>query len=81
MSHFSTTVHGDGAIEVEYWPGRTVSGIETSPAVNIILGFASGCLHLSIEHARSLLEALPGVLAEHDAAVTAGESASSTEAA
>ncbi|MBF6468875.1 MULTISPECIES: hypothetical protein [Nocardia] len=73
MSFFNTTVSGHDGITAEYHPEReSAYGDGVIPAtVFIELSGANGYLSLSIEDARTLAEALPGVVAEHEAAVSA----------
>ncbi|MEU5761159.1 hypothetical protein [Nocardia sp. NPDC047648] len=72
MSFFHTTVSGHDGITAEYRPEResTYDGGVIPAAVFIELSGAKAYLCLSIEDARTLAEALPGILAEHDAAVS-----------
>lgn len=72
MSYVSATVYGKG-ISVDYSPARPLdadSDRMISASVHIELGCDRSHVYmsLSIEDARALLAALPGVLAEHDAA-------------
>ncbi|MER7453267.1 hypothetical protein ABTW96_23580 [Nocardia beijingensis] len=73
MSFFNTTVSGYDGITAEYHPEResTYGGGVIPATVFIELSGANAYLSLSIEDARTLAQALPGVLAEHDAAVSA----------
>ncbi|MGY5276440.1 hypothetical protein [Nocardia gipuzkoensis] len=73
MSFFNTTVSGHDGITAEYHPEReSTYGDGVIPAtVFIELSGANGYLSLSIEDARTLAAALPRVVAEHDAVVSA----------
>jgi hypothetical protein len=73
MSFFHTTVSGYDGITAEYHPEResTYGGGVIPATVFIELSDAHAYLSLSIEDARTLAEALPSVLAEHDAVVSA----------
>ncbi|MEU2104309.1 hypothetical protein [Nocardia sp. NPDC019255] len=73
MSFFSTSVSGYDGITAEYHPEResTYGGGVIPATVFIELSGTNAYLSLSIEDARALAQALPGVLAEHDAAVSA----------
>jgi hypothetical protein len=71
MSFFHTTVSGYDGIAAEYHPERESTYGGVIPAtVFIELVDAHAYLSLSIADARTLAEALPGVLAEHDAVVS-----------
>ncbi|MEV0357371.1 hypothetical protein AB0H71_15035 [Nocardia sp. NPDC050697] len=80
MSSMTTVRYSDDGITARYIPGE-VYHYKTSPGSIVIpariavelAGVVGGdaSLSLSIEDARSLLAALPGVLAEHDAAESA----------
>ncbi|WP_280446329.1 hypothetical protein [Nocardia brasiliensis] len=71
MSFFNTTVAGYDGITAQYRPEREREHCVTPAGVLIELSGANAYLHLGIEDARTLAEALPGVLAEHDAVVSA----------
>ncbi|WP_280315713.1 hypothetical protein [Nocardia abscessus] len=71
MSFFNTTVSAYDGIAVEYKAERE-SAYGRNPAwVHVTLSGSDAYLCLSLEDARTLAQALPGVLAEHDAAVSA----------
>ncbi|MEV6101473.1 hypothetical protein [Nocardia sp. NPDC051981] len=70
MSYVSVSSPGYAVegIEVRYQTAHTAdAGLEIPAYVYVSLKGTSGYLALHIEHARALLEALPGVLVEHDA--------------
>ncbi|WP_280182299.1 hypothetical protein [Nocardia cyriacigeorgica] len=74
MSYVSAIVNGDG-ISVAYFPARPmeVDSNRTVPAlVHVELESNHGHVYmsLSIADARTLLAELPGVLAQHEAAVS-----------
>ncbi|WP_157115158.1 hypothetical protein [Nocardia niwae] len=71
MSFFHTSVSGYDGITAEYHPERETEHGSVPATVFIELVDARAYLCLSIEDARTLAEALPGVLAEHDAVVSA----------
>ncbi|MBF6356067.1 hypothetical protein IU449_16215 [Nocardia higoensis] len=77
MSFITTTVTGHDGISAKYLPGFEHGGHTFSGAVHVSLTGADLTAHLrlSIEDARSLLAQLPGVLAEHDAAVASDKAA------
>lgn len=75
-SRVSTTVRAE-QLTVKYHPAYEFRGERYSASVDITLGLGVASVTLSIADARQLAEALPGVLAEHDAA----ESASTDKAA
>jgi hypothetical protein len=71
MSFFSTAASGHDGITVDYSPAHE-SAYGPMPAwVHVRLSGADAYLALSVEDARTLAQALPGVLAEHDAVVSA----------
>lgn len=89
MSAMTTTRYSDDGITARYIPGevyyyKTGPGSIDIPSrivvelAGVVGGDAS--LSLSIEDARSLLAALPGVLAEHDAAESTPTDASAVDA-
>lgn len=70
-SRVSTTVLVE-QLSVKYHPAYEFRGDRYSASVDIDFGVGiSASVTLSIADARTLAEALPGVLAEHDAAVSA----------
>ncbi|MFE3000718.1 hypothetical protein ACFXG4_37680 [Nocardia sp. NPDC059246] len=71
MSYISVSSPGYAVegTEVRYQAAHTAdAGLEIPAYVYVSLKGTSGYMALHMEHARALLEALPGVLAEHDAA-------------
>ncbi|MBF6355682.1 hypothetical protein IU449_14195 [Nocardia higoensis] len=77
MSFINTMIAGHEGISAEYSPGFEHEDLRVPGTVRISLdGTArTTSMSLSIEDARSLLAQLPGVLAEHDAAVSSDKAA------
>ncbi|MBF6194163.1 hypothetical protein U3653_22200 [Nocardia sp. CDC186] len=71
MSFFNTTVSGYDGIAVEYKAERESTYGRNPAWVHVALSGSDAYLCLSIVDARTLAQALPGILAEHDAAVSA----------
>ncbi len=68
MSYFSTSVSGRDGITAKYWPAREGEYTSLPAGVVVELTDAKAYMLLDIADARSLLEQLPAILAEHDAA-------------
>ncbi|WP_040798875.1 hypothetical protein [Nocardia higoensis] len=77
MSFINTMITGHDGIAVEYSPGFEHDNYMIPGTVRIsLVGTArTTSVSLSIEDARSLLAALPGLLAKHDAAVASDKAA------
>ncbi|MGY4099101.1 hypothetical protein ACW2Q0_06015 [Nocardia sp. R16R-3T] len=69
MSFFNATVSGYDGIAVEYKAGGRDEYRSRPAWVYVTLSGSDAYLCLSIADARTLAEALPGILAEHDAGV------------